>query len=242
MMLLSRKLLAAWAVLLLSLACTLIGWQFAARLVEARAKTELDAAAASIENAIRRRMTAYEQVLHAGAALFAASGKVERAEWRDFVAHLKIDQHFPGIQGIGFAQHIAPAELAAHVRAVRADVLTQPGTEHFIVIADTEPLKRLRHSHIVEVVLIEEVKKATDLIVERVFWRFPLPAREGAALVAPHHADEPPSAVVMDPYLEQGLKRLHAPEGLEVHEDSWAHFQEAMHTHQEARQAEPPPN
>lgn len=126
--------------------------------------------------------------------------------------------------------------------AVRAEVLPVAGSEHFIVIADTEPLKRLRHSHIVEVVLIEEVKKATDLIVERVFWRFPLPAREGAALVAPHHADEPPSAVVMDPYLEQGLKRLHAPEGLEVHEDSWAHFQEAMHTHQEARQAEPPPN
>ncbi|MBI4989962.1 MAG: CHASE domain-containing protein [Rhodocyclales bacterium] len=116
----SRKFLAAWAVLALSLAGTLVGWQYAVRLTEARAQAQLDAAANAVVSEIRRRMTAYEQVLHAGAALFAASDRVTRAEWRDFVTHLKIDEHFPGIQGIGFARRIAPTELAAHVRAVRA--------------------------------------------------------------------------------------------------------------------------
>jgi PAS domain S-box-containing protein len=120
-MLFSRKLIAAWAVLALSLTGTLTGWQYAVRLTEARAQAQLDAAADAIASEIRRRMTAYEQVLHAGAALFAASDKVSRAEWRDFVTHLKIDEHFPGIQGIGFARRIAPAELAAHIRAVRAE-------------------------------------------------------------------------------------------------------------------------
>ena len=117
----SRKLLAAWAVLALSLTGTLIGWQYAVRLTEARAQAQLDAAADAIASEIRRRMTAYEQVLHAGAALFAASDKVSRAEWRDFVTHLKIEEHFPGIQVSGSARRIAPAELGAHIRAVRAE-------------------------------------------------------------------------------------------------------------------------
>lgn len=135
-------------------------------------------------------------------------------------------------------QRIVEAVAAYFVKtglAVRAEVIPLPASEHFIVIADTEPLKRLRHSHIVELVLIDEVKKATDLVVERVFWRFPLPAREGAALGAPEQTVAmPPSVVAGDAYLAEGLARLRAPEGLEVHEDSWAHFQEAVHEHEAA--------
>ncbi|MBI4989968.1 MAG: hypothetical protein HZC23_14225 [Rhodocyclales bacterium] len=127
--------------------------------------------------------------------------------------------------------------------AVKAEVVSLPDSEHFIVIADTEPLKRLRHSHIVELVLIEEVKKATDFVVERVFWRFPLPAREGAALGAPEQAATvPPSAEAGDAYLAEGLARLRTPEGLEVGEDSWAHFQEAVQLHDDAREAAQPPS
>lgn len=123
--------------------------------------------------------------------------------------------------------------------AVRAEAMAMPGTERFIIVADTEPLKRFRHSQIVEVVLIEQVKKTTGYIVDRVFWRFPLPAREGAAVevadkggaaAPPRHAPE------MDEYLAQGLARLRAPEGLEVHEESWAHFQEAVHEREEAHE------
>lgn len=123
--------------------------------------------------------------------------------------------------------------------AVRAEAMAMPGTDHFIIIADTEPLKRFRHSQIVEVVLIEQVKKATGHIVDRVFWRFPLPAREGAAVEAPGKdgaAATPQRAPEVDEYLAQGLARLRAPEGLEVREESWAHFQEAVHEREEAHE------
>jgi hypothetical protein len=113
-----------------------------------------------------------------------------------------------------------------------------PKFGHFIIIADTEPLKRLRHSHIVEMVLSEEIKKATGYTVDRVFWRFPLPAREGAAVEAPEHVVNAPAvAAKMDAYLAQGLARLRVPDGLEVREDSWIHFQEAVHAREEAQVA-----
>ena len=62
-----------------------------------------------------------------------------------------------------------------------AEVIELPAGGHFTIFADTEPLKRFRHSHIVEMMLIGQVKNATGYIVDKVYWRFPLPAREGAA-------------------------------------------------------------
>lgn len=121
--------------------------------------------------------------------------------------------------------------------SVRAEAISPPGTERFIVIADTEPLKRLRHSHIVEMVLIDEVKSATGLTVDRVFWRFPLAAREGASIEAPNVAGEAPRLAAIDPYLAQGLARLRTPEGVEVREDSWGHFEEALHQREKRPEA-----
>lgn len=118
--------------------------------------------------------------------------------------------------------------------AVSSEAIALPAG-HFIIIADTEPLKRFRHSHIVEMVLIEKVKNATGKTVDRVYWRFPLPAREDAVVDAPENTSTSPPAPKIDAYLAQGLKRLRAPEGLEVHEDSWAHFQEVVHEREEAK-------
>ena len=44
-----------------------------------------------------------------------------RSGWRTYVESLQIDQSYPGIQGIGFAKRIPPAELDRHERQVRAE-------------------------------------------------------------------------------------------------------------------------
>lgn len=120
--------------------------------------------------------------------------------------------------------------------AVSSEAIVLP-SGHFVIIADTEPLKRFRHSHIVEIVLIEKIKKATGKTVDRVYWRFPLPAHEDAVVDAPENISTMPPTPKIDAYLAQGLKRLRAPDGLEVHEDTWAHFQEAVHEREEAKSA-----
>ena len=123
---------------------------------------------------------------------------------------------------------------------VKSEAIELPTLDHFIIIVDTEPIKRFRYSHIVEMVLIEKVKEATSKTVDRVYWRFPLPIHDEEIVKAIEtntslgsHAPR-----MIDAYLAHGVGLLRAPEGLEVHEDSWAHFQEVVHEREEAHAKE----
>ena len=154
-----------------------------------------------------------------------------------YIGRLKLNEH-----RMKQAKARIVAEVSAYFAkssvAVKAEVIALPAINHYIIVADTEPLKRFRHSNIVEMMLINDVKNATGHTVDKVFWRFPLTPREDAAIEAIENITiSPPSTPEIDAYLEQGLERLSLPGGLEVHEDSWAHFQEAVHEREEAQDA-----
>ena len=68
---------------------------------------------------IEQRMRTYEQVLRGAVALFASSGKISRQEFSTYVSMLQIDGHYPGIQGIGFAELVPAARRQAHIDDVR---------------------------------------------------------------------------------------------------------------------------
>lgn len=70
---------------------------------------------------VKNRMDAYRQTLYAGAGLFNASNEGTRAEWRTFVKSLKIEENFPGIQGLGYSEVARPFEKDKLVAKVRAD-------------------------------------------------------------------------------------------------------------------------
>jgi diguanylate cyclase (GGDEF)-like protein/PAS domain S-box-containing protein len=72
-----------------------------------------------ITTKIDERVSAYGQILRSGAGLFAASEKVERAEWATFVEKLDLDQSYRGIQGVGFSLYIPKLKLAAHQSEMR---------------------------------------------------------------------------------------------------------------------------
>ncbi len=118
---LAPEALPAWSTLVLALLATFAAAWYVRHLQDARAHVQLEAAADELGSRIDRRMLAYEQILHAGAALFAATQEVSRKEWGEFVTHLRLDEHFPGVQGVGFVQVIPAPALAAHERAVRAE-------------------------------------------------------------------------------------------------------------------------
>jgi C4-dicarboxylate-specific signal transduction histidine kinase/ActR/RegA family two-component response regulator len=73
------------------------------------------------ESRIAQRMSAHEQVLRGAAGLFAASGHVERDEFRDYVSALRLEEHHPGIQGLGFSVLVPAASREAHTAAVRRE-------------------------------------------------------------------------------------------------------------------------
>ncbi|MEQ1659422.1 MAG: CHASE domain-containing protein, partial [Hylemonella sp.] len=74
-----------------------------------------------MHDAISQRLRRHEQILLGAAGFFDASNAVSRAEWKTYVERLRLEVNYPGIQGVGYSQIIQPSELAAHVRAVRAE-------------------------------------------------------------------------------------------------------------------------
>ncbi len=111
----------AWIVLLLTLLLTFLVWKGAEEALVQAQQVQFENRASEVSNAVLKRIHVYEQVLRGGIGLFAASESVSRAAWKEYVASLKIQEHYPGIQGIAFSVHIPAARLDAHLRAIRAE-------------------------------------------------------------------------------------------------------------------------
>lgn len=68
---------------------------------------------------IYQRVDTYEHVLRGVDSLFAASLQVDRDEFRAYVSNLQLREHYPGIQGVGYAQLIPAREKSSHEQAIR---------------------------------------------------------------------------------------------------------------------------
>ena len=88
--------------------------QDAARVLQ----TEFDFRVRETGNRVEQRMATYKQVLRGVAGLFAASVNVERNEFHDYIAKLRLEENYPGIQGIGFAQVVPLAQKSQHIAAM----------------------------------------------------------------------------------------------------------------------------
>lgn len=125
--------------------------------------------------------------------------------------------------------HANAGQIAAAVidyfahSGVRVGAQCLPIEERYLVLVESEPLKRFRYSHIVEASLIAHVEKTLGLQVDRVFWRFPLPVGAAAAQDA---ADVRP-APGEDEYFAEGLRAAKAGPEYHVAEDSWEQFEKA---------------
>lgn len=74
-----------------------------------------------VTKSLNERLATYTQVLRGGLGLFAASTAVDRGEWKAYVEALELNKRYPGIQGVGYAELIQPANMPAYLASVRAD-------------------------------------------------------------------------------------------------------------------------
>jgi hypothetical protein len=122
---------------------------------------------------------------------------------------------------------------------VSADCMSFDGNRRFTVVVESEPMKRFRLSHIIEMTLREHIRKNCGLELDKIYWRFPIkeaarssavpgvidgapdaPDAPEAANVAARKADESP-----DEYINEGLEHYrHIPKP-EVTELSWESFE-----------------
>jgi PAS domain S-box-containing protein len=160
------RVMAHWSVLFLGLGVTVFVWTLITSATERNAREQFGGIVAEIRQRIDERMDNYEMALRSTRALFAASDEVQRTEWRIFVEAMGVSQHFPGIQGIGYARVFPASERAAFESRVRATGLAgfrvwpaDPRAEYSSIVY-LEPFNELNQRALGFDMLSEPVRRA----------------------------------------------------------------------------------
>lgn len=113
------------ALLVIGLALTYALQDAERKAVRQELQKEFEFRVGEIVTNINERLNKYEQILEGASGLFAASSSVERSEFAEYVRALRIDEKYPGIQGVGFAKLIKPEDRTRHVAEIRAQGFSQ---------------------------------------------------------------------------------------------------------------------
>jgi hypothetical protein len=92
---------------------------------------------------------------------------------------------------------------------------TLSGKKRYTAFIESEPMKQLRLSHIIETSLRDHLHNLHRLDLEKVYWRFPM------------KGDLDPKAEVKDEYITEGLAHTRYLPKVEAEEASWETFEEA---------------
>jgi diguanylate cyclase (GGDEF)-like protein/PAS domain S-box-containing protein/hemerythrin-like metal-binding protein len=107
--------------LVLSLAATWQLYQNAQQVAWQTLQAQFDFRVRNVSDAIEKRMKTYEQVLRGVDGLFAHADLVQRDEFHDYIARLRLDESYPGFQGIRFSPIVPLAEKERHIAAMRKE-------------------------------------------------------------------------------------------------------------------------
>jgi PAS domain S-box-containing protein len=112
-----------WAVLVLGLLVSLVGWQLSRERQMQAIEAEFRSRAAGATAEIRTRLLGYVQLLRGAGALMDATRTVSRSQWRAYVDRLSLGQSFPDVEGIGFAKSVTAQDKDTHIATIRAEGL-----------------------------------------------------------------------------------------------------------------------
>ncbi|MDG1357585.1 MAG: CHASE domain-containing protein [Akkermansiaceae bacterium] len=93
--------------LIIGLAVTAFIWSLLDYTERKNAKAEFDFEAERIHQLIGKRISSYEGLLTGVKAFFMASKEVSLQEWDIYFEKLQFENHYPGLQGIGYIQHVS---------------------------------------------------------------------------------------------------------------------------------------
>ncbi|GGK34616.1 sensor histidine kinase [Salinarimonas ramus] len=137
-----RNLLAPAAVFVIGLASTMLAGFAYDRIAAERDEQRFQSLVAQRVISIDERMRLYVGLLRGVAAHFAAEGTGDRADFAALIRRMRIEDEYPGVQGVGFTAVVEPGEEAALEASLRAQ-----GVEGFAVwpsADETDPQRDLR--------------------------------------------------------------------------------------------------
>ncbi|WP_300029343.1 CHASE domain-containing protein [uncultured Roseobacter sp.] len=109
-------------VVVLSLIMTFSAWQFSKAQSEKRIEQRFNAASEQIVGLIEARLQKYEDALWGGVSTIEShGGDVTLSQWRAFARNLRIDEKYPGINGIGVIHFLTDATMDGYMQARRAE-------------------------------------------------------------------------------------------------------------------------
>ncbi len=125
-----------WLVLALGLGATHALWRNAHQDAALALEAEFQFWANKVVYNIESRLKSNVQLLRGVVGLFDASESVARPEFRAYVAALRLEERYPGIQGVGFSLFIPSDQKAAHIAAMRQEgfpdyTIRPPGEREF---------------------------------------------------------------------------------------------------------------
>lgn len=113
--------LIVWSVTLLSLGLTVLVWYFVQSYAYSRSLDRFIDRVDETNDSIADRIAHYEQVLRSAVGLFEAHDPVSREQWKSYIEASKIQDNFPGIQGVGVAEFVDPDKKQEFVDEIRAE-------------------------------------------------------------------------------------------------------------------------
>jgi signal transduction histidine kinase len=117
----ARRFAIPAAVLLSALILTAVATSTTAVSARDRDEARFANATQSTLDRLQQRLDLYTALLLSGVGLFAASDDVDGAQFRSYTDAIDVAGRYPGIQGIGFSQRIAPAGLPDAEARLRAE-------------------------------------------------------------------------------------------------------------------------
>lgn len=102
-----------WAILVVALAMTFAAWRWLTELEEQRFQSEFNVRVADVNSLLRDRFDDYETIVKGAAALFKASDGVSAQEFHEYVEVLELEESYPEVTALAFAQRITPKERLA---------------------------------------------------------------------------------------------------------------------------------
>ncbi len=119
-----------WAVVVASMVLTFSAWHVSRTSIDDKVALQFDRYARQTVELVIERMQKYEDGLWGGvAAIQALGGSVSYNDWLTFSTSLRLDQKYPGINGIGVIHYVSPDHLPSYLaeqRRSRPDFKVHP--------------------------------------------------------------------------------------------------------------------
>lgn len=194
-------------VMTVAIALAVISWAIAWNHDRRTAEQRFRALADGLSDRIVSRIDACRFALRATGALFDASERIDRDEWRRFVASMRPAESVPGLLGLGFARRVEPSAVAALEHRLRAEgfeglrVFPQDRPGERAIIELIEPLDAANRRVIGYDMASDPVRRATMEIARDTGE----PALTGSVRLLQDGAEGPPTGVLLyDPVYADG--------------------------------------